>query len=324
MKIHGVCDFFSRVGEDFLVAGRAILNTTQRVAIAILGCPLKVARGCFLAGRAVLGCARRAVRATSQRVENLFFSIFAPRELREYNQQIQTILSKLKNDSFSQEETFNQLIKTANSSIILPEQSIRPIQETFSSLLDRGGFTVHHTLEEIQIFPRKWEGEKLKENNKAKAAAERIIPLPFWTKTTSDNGLSFEQSIESEEIQALTEFYKNKPGVSPEVSDAEDLVYHLMLRLAPDYAGIASLCYLRVFAKERVDSLVSGDDFEGNGYHFGFENGIATAYQIGIYKRINPQGEVLQQLEITRSISADPTNLSSAWDEVVTIRKLEE
>jgi len=321
MKIHGVCDFFSKVGEGFCTAGRVILNGTQRVAMAILSCPINAARGCFLAGRAVVGCVGRAIRGTSRKAADTFFEIFAPRELREYNQKIRTVLSKLKNNSFSQEETFNALKEIANSDIILPERNIRPIREAFSLLLDRGEFTVRHSLEETpEIFPRKWEGEKLITNDAAKASIERITTGSFWTKTTLVDGSSCEKSIESEQIQALTAFYTKKLGVTD--TDPEDLVYHLMLRFSADYAGTAIFSALNVFSLDRMYCLGTGEAGEDNGYHFGFENGIAKAYQTSYHTKMDPTGKVLQRLEITRSISLDPQNISSAWDEVVTIRKL--
>jgi len=326
MKIHGVCDFFSRIGEGFCTAGRAILDGTQKVAMAILRCPLRVARGCFLAGRAVVGCAGRAIRRTATKVADTFMGVFASREQREWNQFLRTVLRRLNNETVFGSDTLkdvdNVIGRFAGNNLHLTERNANAIRAAVNSLLDRG-FTVQHRLEEVSsIFPAKWEeGQLIKDNEKAMATIERAIPTGgFWTKKTSDKGFD---EIATDQIEGISAFYKAKGVPNP-----EDLAHHLILRCACDYNGttifkhfsmIENFSMIHYFTAKR-----SEEDPEG-GYYFGFENGVATVVHKGRYTKIDPKEiDPPQLLEVTRSLSLDPQNISSAWDEVVTIRRLEE
>jgi len=324
MRIPNVRAFFTRVGEGVRDVGKAVFNGTQRVARAILNVPVKVVGGCCIAGRAAIGCVGRSAKKTAEKVGNLFFRIFAS-EQSKYNRKIQTILNRLKNDSFSQKETVNFFMKFADDSIDLSAQMVASIRETFSSLLNRDEFTMRHTLDEVrEIFPEGWKGERLITNHEAKEAAERNIPSQFWVQGAD---ASSEEEVQSEKVEALTTFYQESLGIEDR-DTAQDLVYHVMLRASVDYAGTSIFNTLTAMDAFRVYAFLRVTDrpVEGGGYHFGVENGMATLFHKGLFERVDRTGEEEPQLfEVKRSISSiDPNNLSPSWNEVVTVTKIEE
>ncbi len=132
MRIHGVCNCFSRLGEGICAAGGAILTGTQKVAMAILGCPFRVARGCFLAGRAVLGCVGMAVMGTARKVGDTFSAVFGSKS-KEPKREIKIVSSSQKVDSCLLGQPLTSMgipaISTSSSELEIPEEDTEGDEE---------------------------------------------------------------------------------------------------------------------------------------------------------------------------------------------------
>jgi len=193
-------------------------------------------------------------------------------------------------------------------------RDIKRVQSTINSLLEKGdGFTVPHMFSEQPIVFSEDEKER---DEKVKSAITNTFGRTTVFKGDEKIASKYPEDQEANALffqEQLSEFYKDK-----NVPDPKKLAQHLMLKIANEYTFITNLQQLVWLDPGGYNFTIKFPAPKDPSFHFAFENSMAIVSQTLVYEK---QGlEVEPELfDVTRSISLDPNNITSEWEEVITI-----
>jgi len=197
------------------------------------------------------------------------------------------------------------------------------IRLVFNMLLERDQFTVPHEMDPslnqdatinqgVEPFVEEW----VQNYSGTKMVANAFGRSKVWA---FDNPVVLED--ESDDAVKAAQFHRTVSDFYREnVSNPEELVHALMVRMSTEYSAVN--IFAQLSSLDQAGYLLVPKPTEHCGFYFGFESGNVIGSQKTQYMKLDCSGNEDPQLfEIIRTISLDPNNVSETWEEVVTIRK---
>jgi len=296
-------------------AGSSLLRGMERVTMQLSAKVAHIASVLFpcrspAVGHSMRRCVQLCTAPFSTIAACFRRAVGRPVSQGECHRLVQRVLNALQGNTFGQEvpALLDEMERTVaaynkNSDEGYTAEDVEAVRERFNALLEGGSFTLGHTIDPgidesqmvIDTFGRRavW------------VSNEKIVP-----ERTCDpeKTASFQR--------ALSAFYRDQG-----VSNSEDLVHSLMVRMSAEYSSLNIFSRLHLIDSEGYALPPRGQ--EDSGVYFDFKDGMATVSDRCRYEKISSsiQGPP-QFFDITRTVSTNPASLSSNWTERVNVQRV--